>query len=65
MKRGRARLTNRRALELWGGASGSGRLQYRWLTAKRLLRDIFDGLDRTKRASRPDLDVNVNGATDA
>ena len=63
LKRGRARLTNRRALELWGGASGSGRLQYRWFTAKRLLRDIFDGLDRTKRPSSPDLDVN--GAIDA
>jgi hypothetical protein len=42
LKHGRARLANPRALELWGGASGTGRLQYRWFTAKRLLDDIFD-----------------------
>ena len=44
LKRNRARLTNRRYLELWGGDSGSGRLTYRWGAAKRILKDIFDGL---------------------
>lgn len=45
-KRGRARLTNPRHLELWGGDSGSGRMAYRWGSAKRILKDIFDGLAR-------------------
>ena len=45
-KRGRARLTNPRHLELWGGDSGSGRMAYRWGSAKRILQDIFDGLAR-------------------
>lgn len=46
LKKGRARLGNRRALELWGGAAGAGRLNYRWPVARRLLHDIFDGLGR-------------------
>ncbi|WP_428273529.1 DUF6361 family protein [Candidatus Palauibacter sp.] len=45
-KRGRARLTNPRYLELWGGDSGSGQMAYRWGSAKRILKDIFDGLAR-------------------
>ena len=44
LKRGRARLTNPRHLELWGGESGTGRMEYRWGSAKRILQDIFDGL---------------------
>lgn len=47
VKRSRARLTNRRHLELWGGQSGTGRMDYRWSAARRILRDIFDGLKRT------------------
>lgn len=46
LKRGRARFTNPRRLELWGGDSGTGRMNYRWGAAKRILRDIFDGLAR-------------------
>ena len=42
LKRARARLTNPRRLELWGGESGTGRLTYRWGPAKRILKDIFD-----------------------
>ncbi len=46
LKRARARLTNPRHLELWGGESGTGRMTYRWGSAKRILEDIFDGLAR-------------------
>ena len=45
LKRARARLTNPRRLELWGGESGTGRLTYRWGPAKRILKDIFTGLN--------------------
>lgn len=44
LKRARARLTNPRHLELWGGDSGTGQMSYRWRVAGRLLKDIFDGL---------------------
>ena len=47
LKRGRARMTNPRRLELWGGASGTGRMDYRWGSGKRILKDIFDGLVRS------------------
>ena len=48
LKRGRARFTNPRRLELWGGESGTGRLSYRWGPAKRVLKDIYDGLARSE-----------------
>ena len=48
LKRGRARMTNPRRLELWGGESGTGRLTYRWGPANRILKDIFDGLARSE-----------------
>ena len=48
LKRGRARLTNPRYLELWGGESGTGRMEYRWGPAKQILKDIFDGLARSE-----------------
>ncbi|MXZ71118.1 MAG: hypothetical protein F4Z04_06390 [Acidobacteria bacterium] len=48
LKRGRARLTNPRRLELWGGRSGTGRMEYRWGGTKVLLKDIFDGLERSE-----------------
>ena len=48
LKRGRSRFTNPRRLELWGGASGTGLMSYRWGSAKRILRDIFDGLARSE-----------------
>ena len=44
LKGARARLTSPRRRELWGGESGTGRMSYRWPTAQRILRDIFDGL---------------------
>jgi Family of unknown function (DUF6361) len=46
LKRARARLGNPRALELWGGDSGTGRLVYRWPTGRRLVGDILEGLER-------------------
>ncbi|MCQ3803216.1 MAG: DUF6361 family protein [bacterium] len=48
LKRGRARLSSSRHLELWGGRSGTGRMTYRWRVAKGLLKDIFDGLARSE-----------------
>ena len=41
LKRSRARLDNPRALELWSGAAGIGRLNYRWGIAQTLLTDIL------------------------
>lgn len=46
LKGSRARLTNPRALELWGGESGTARLSYRWRSASRLLDDIHAALGR-------------------
>ncbi|MDE2851371.1 MAG: DUF6361 family protein [Acidobacteriota bacterium] len=51
LKRGRARLVSARHLELWGGQSGTGLMNYRWggtpLAGTRvLLKDIFEGLGR-------------------
>ena len=48
LKRGRARLQSPRHLELWGGRSGTGRMSYRWGGTKVLLKDIFDGLERSE-----------------
>lgn len=46
IKRDRARLDNRRALELWSGAAGTAQLTYRWPVAQRIILDIIDGLTR-------------------
>ena len=43
LKRGQARVDNRRALELWGGESGAAQLDYRWRSARRILSDLDDG----------------------
>ena len=48
LKRARARFTNPRRLELWGGASGTWLMTYRWGSAKRILKDIFAGLARSE-----------------
>ncbi len=52
IKRGRARLANTRHLELWRGESGTGRMAYRWGSAKRVLHDIFEGLARSEGDAR-------------
>jgi hypothetical protein len=44
LKRGLARLSNPRQLEIWGGVSGAGQLNYRWGTARVIINDIIDGL---------------------
>ena len=44
LKRKRARFENPRARELWNGASGAYRLDYRWGNAGRILKDISTGL---------------------
>jgi hypothetical protein len=46
LKGARSRLANPRALELWGGESGTARLEYRWSAASRLLGDIHSALGR-------------------
>ena len=52
LKRGRARLASPRHLELWGGDSGTAPISYRWRSAKRILKDIFDGLDMVEGDAR-------------
>ena len=42
-KRGQARLVNDRLMRQWGGASGSGRLNFRWPVVRRILNEIADG----------------------
>jgi hypothetical protein len=47
LKRSLARLDGGRALELWGGESGAGQLDYRWNSiVRQLIDDIHDGLER-------------------
>jgi hypothetical protein len=46
MKGNRARLSNPRALELWGGESGTSRLSYRWGQGQTIVTDILQGLAR-------------------
>jgi hypothetical protein len=44
VKRGRARLHNPQALAMWGGDAGTGRMEYRWPYAQRIVGDILAGL---------------------
>ena len=44
LKHARARLSNKRPLELWNGASGDAQLDFRWGNASDLLADIHTGL---------------------
>lgn len=44
LKRGQSRLRNRRALELWNGAAGSGQMDLRWNAARAMLCDVLDAL---------------------
>lgn len=46
LKGAKARLINDRLLANWRGASGTGRLVYRWGTVHTQLTDLFEGLDR-------------------
>lgn len=51
LKGPRARLGNERALELWGGESGTGRLTYRWSNVVQLLTDLRPELAPTHAES--------------
>ena len=42
---GRSRFSNSRALDQWTGAAGLSRMNYRWPTVRRFIRDFHDGLD--------------------
>ncbi len=53
LKKGRARLANRRYLELWNGASGTGQFDLRWRISQRLLLDILGALSGFQAARRP------------
>ena len=44
LKKGLARLRNRRARELWNGGSGAGQLNFRWPEASTEINDIAAGL---------------------
>jgi hypothetical protein len=44
LKRAQARLSNPRALELWSGAAGTGRLAFRWGVSRTMVADIIEGL---------------------
>jgi hypothetical protein len=46
LKRGLARLENRRALELWSGAAGAQKLNFRWPVTQTILTDILTGLSK-------------------
>lgn len=43
-KKAQSRLTNERLLKQWGGASGTGRLAFRWDRVKVLVNDVAEGL---------------------
>lgn len=45
-KGAQARLGNKKRLATWGGASGAGRLTYRWTQVRRIVLDIHEGLAR-------------------
>lgn len=52
LKRGRARLASPRHLELWGGASGTDRMGFRWSGSRVILEDLFDGLKGSAHDAR-------------
>jgi hypothetical protein len=46
LKGPRARIGNKRALEMWTGAAGTRQLEYRWFRVERIILDILQGLAR-------------------
>ena len=46
LKKNLARIDNPRAQELWTGDSGTAQLEFRWNISRRLLGDIFEGLEQ-------------------
>jgi hypothetical protein len=49
-KGSQARLHNRRALELWGGSSGTAQLAFRWPVVERIVNDILKGISSARIA---------------
>jgi len=45
LKGGRSRFSNPRALDQWSGAAGLSRMNYRWPTVTRFIRDLHEGLN--------------------
>jgi hypothetical protein len=45
LKGGRSRFSNPRALDQWSGSAGLSRMDYRWSTVTRFIRDLREGLD--------------------
>jgi hypothetical protein len=45
LKKSLARLENPRALELWNGAAGAGRLDFRWGVSRQIVTDVMEGLN--------------------
>lgn len=52
IKRGLARAGNPRQLERWSGASGTGRLDYRWNGVRLMLDDLIVGVLNAREATR-------------
>jgi hypothetical protein len=50
-KGSQSRLANDRLLASWSGASGTGRLTYRWDQVNRIVQDLHDGLETSHAAS--------------
>jgi hypothetical protein len=44
-KKAQSRLDNERLLRTWSGHSGSAQLTYRWPQVRRIVTDVYDGLD--------------------
>lgn len=53
LKRERARLRNRRYLEMWSGNSGADPLDFRWGITRQLLEDVFEALRGNGHAFHP------------
>ncbi|MCW1883094.1 DUF6361 family protein [Luteolibacter flavescens] len=45
LKKSLARIDNPRARELWNREAGSAQLEFRWVNSRRILKDIFNGLE--------------------
>ena len=45
-----ARVRDKRALERWGGGSGTSRMDYRWSNARQIANDILNALEPTANA---------------
>jgi len=51
LKKNLARLSNRRALELWRGAAGTGQLDYRWKVTQTILADMHSAIFKVAKVA--------------